>query len=176
MTGTLLCVLANPPLTDGHRTLARVDQLRTLLGYDDVLVMNLFPVATRDVVAISREGALQRPWLEVRPLLAEAVQECDGALLAYGVSEPTGDARTHHREQVQWLNDHLAASSKTTHTIGAAPHHPSRWQRWTSRAHPGVRFADALAASVTTTRAMGSSSASSSAREFAQSRHISGGE
>lgn len=153
MTRRLLCVLANPPLTEGQRTLERVDQLRALLDYDAFTVVNLFSVATRDVTGISLEGQTATPWLKARDGIADAIDVCDAALLAYGVSEPTGAARNRHRDQIRWLYARLASSSMVTHTIGNAPRHPSRWQRWTNRAHPGISFHDALAASVTTTLA-----------------------
>lgn len=150
---TLLCVLANPPVTDGRRTIARVVQLRTLLQYDELVIANLYSTATRDVNGISRSGDSPEPWLDARTALDEAVQMCDGALLAYGVSEPAGEARTLHRQQIDWLNCRLAQGGVRTHTVSPLPRHPSRWQRWTGREHPGVPFVDALAACVVTSEA-----------------------
>lgn len=148
--GELLCVLANPPAGSGERTLARLEQARALLGFETVRVGNLFAFPSADVTDITELGATPGAWMEARKQLAPAVASCDGVLLAYGLSEPTGPAR-HHREQVRWLTERLVEAECRAFQLGDGPRHPSRWQRWTARHYGGLTFAAALQASLTKT-------------------------
>lgn len=145
---TLLAVLSNPPLTDGRRTLQRVELAVALLGLDRVVVGNLFAVpshATGDITAL---GLGPEGWATARSHLADHLAACEGAILAFGVSAPCGEAREHFRSQVRWLRDRTVAAGLPTWQVGDGPRHPSRWQRWTSRAHPDLTFPEALRTSL----------------------------
>lgn len=141
---TLVAVLTNPPLTDGKRTLRRVALAAELLGFDDVAVANLFSVPSHATGAIAELGISEDGWLKARPPLEASLGVADGVLLAYGATSPTGEARLQFRNQVAWLHDRIAARTLPTWHVGDGPRHPSRWQRWTYRAHPEVPFPEAL--------------------------------
>lgn len=141
---TLLAVLANPPLEAGLRTLQRVDLAASLLGFRSFGVANLFALPTRATGAITQLGATESGWLAARPVIEAAVRTADGVLLAYGTGSPSGSARFYFSAQVDWLHDRLQESGAPVWQVGDGTRHPSRWQRWTCRAHPGVPFTEAL--------------------------------
>lgn len=145
---TLLAVLSNPPLTDGRRTLHRVELAVSLLGFDRVVVGNLFAVPSHATGAISALGLGPEGWETARAHLDDHLAGCDGALLAFGVSAPSGEARERFRSQVRWLLERTVAVGVPTWQVGDGPRHPSRWQRWTSRAHPDITFPEALRTSL----------------------------
>lgn len=143
--GTLLVVGSNPPArTSGQRTLARVGQAATILGFEKATIANLFALPTYRSGGISDLGRTLEGWLDARPPLLFALDECDGVLLAYGTQEPSGEARVHHREQVQWLSEQIEERDLPCWWVGGAPRHPSRWQRYTWRAFEGTPFQEAL--------------------------------
>src|SRR5205085_3906422 len=86
--------------------------------------------------------------MSARSPLAAEIGSADGLLLAYGATEPTGPARTHFRSQLEWVAERVEACGVAAWCVGDGPRHPSRWQRWTHRAHPGLPFPDALAQSL----------------------------
>lgn len=143
--GTLLVVGSNPPAeTSGQRTLARVQQAATILGFEGAVIANLFALPTYRSGGISDLGGTPDGWLDARSALVSGLDACDGVLLAYGTQEPSGEARAHHREQVRWLDEQIEERSLPTWWVGGAPRHPSRWQRYTWRELPGIEFSDAL--------------------------------
>jgi len=143
--GTLLVVGSNPPSkTSGQRTLARVNQAATILGFDHAVIANIFALPTYRSGGIADLGRTPGGWLDARPPLLSALDECDGVLLAYGTQEPSGAARAHHREQVRWLEEQVEHRDLQTWWVGGAPRHPSRWQRYTWREHPNLSFPEAL--------------------------------
>ena len=145
MTADLLvAVLASPPTTSGDRTRSRVELVRTTLGARRTCIANLFPIPTHRTTDITRVGIHAADWLSVRPKMAEILSKADAVLLAYGVSEPTGDVRALYRDQLAWLGGVLAGINAPLYQVGGAPRHPSRWQRWTSRTHPDLPFRAAL--------------------------------
>lgn len=148
-TGTLVAVLANPPLTDGTRTLRRVQLAAQLLGFDGQRVTNLFALPSHATGDISRLGQTEDGWAQARTALTEQLAAADGILLAYGCTAPAGEARHHFRRQVDWLLDRTVAAEVPTWCVGDGPRHPSRWQRWTSRTHADLAFPDALQESFT---------------------------
>jgi hypothetical protein len=152
----LLCILANPPLGPGERTRARLGLARDILGFETMTVSNLFAVPSSDVTDISALGAARAGWVLARRQLEPALSACDGVLLAYGVAEPTGTARKHHREQVAWVTDKIASLSLPTFQVGDGPRHPSRWQRWTARHHGTLEFSAALRISIKSSAPAGS--------------------
>lgn len=147
--GKLVAVLSNPPLsTDGLRTLARVDQARSILGYSTVDSVNLFSVPTYRTGEISRVGQTPEGWLVARPSISLALSDAAGVLLAYGCQEPSGAARKHHRTQLIWLRDVISKHRLPAWCVGSRTLHPSRWQRHTYANHPDLPFSEALAASM----------------------------
>ena len=142
----LLAVLASPPLrTRGSRTLARLEQVAEILGYEQVEIVNLISVPTDTVLDVTRVGCERAPWLASRSSIISGLVRASAALLGWGLTEPSGPARLHHRSQVEWLSRELAQRTIPLWTVGGAPRHPSRWQRHTSRASPGILFSAALA-------------------------------
>lgn len=137
-------VLANPPTSNGDRTIRRVELAAQLLGFADVQIANMFAVPTVATGQIDQVGRETSGWLGARPALATLIREADGLLLAYGVREPSGPARAHYRDQVTWLTGQVHASGLPAWWVGDGSRHPSRWQRWTHRAHPELPFQAAL--------------------------------
>lgn len=145
----LLVVLLNPSTGPGARTLARVDCVKELLGFNEVATVNLFGIATLNSRDISHAGVDEQPWQQSRPEIQRAVAQSDEVVLAYGVASPTGLARRHYQEQVSWLETLLEESVRTVWLVGGRPLHPSRWQRHTWRRHPDLPFREALALELT---------------------------
>lgn len=115
-----------------------------ILGFEHCEEVNLFPIATNSVLEIAELGAFQKSWLPSREEIRLKLQRSVAVVLAYGVSEPTGRARDHHRDQVATLRQEIAAVNIDIWTVGGRPRHPSRWQRHTSRECPGMDFENAL--------------------------------
>lgn len=146
---TLVAVLSNPPLTDGLRTLRRIDLAAELLGFTQTHVVNLFALPSHATGGIAQLGREEGGWAATRHTLTDDLPKANGVLLAYGCTAPMGEARHHFRRQVAWLLDHSVAAALPSWCVGDGPRHPSRWQRWTSRTHPDLAFPDALRASLT---------------------------
>jgi len=119
-----------------------------LLGFSHVSVVNLFALPSHATGEIAALGVEEAGWLKARGDLGPGISAADGVLLAYGATAPTGPARGHFRDQVEWVRERIAAEDLPVWHVGDGPRHPSRWQRWTSRAHPGVPFAEALQSSL----------------------------
>ena len=141
---TLVAILANPPTTPGARTRGRVALAASLLGFERVQISNMFAYASHSTGAIAELGQTDQGWLEARPHLSSSLRDCDAVLLAYGAYAPAGPARLHYKQQVDWLRGEVMNQSVPAWWVGDGPRHPSRWQRWTYRAHPAVPFEDAL--------------------------------
>jgi len=145
----LLAILATPPLTtSGARTRGRLQLATEILGSGVLAIANLIDVPTKDVLDITSVGRESGPWLEARSDLEDQITLADDVLLAWGISEPAGSARDHHRAQVVWVNDLISSRGMVRWTVGGTPRHPSRWQRHTARRRPGLPFPLALAASL----------------------------
>ena len=144
----LVAILANPPLTDGLRTLRRVQLAAELLGFTTVGTANLFALPSHATGAIAKLGATAPGWLQARPDLAASIRSAEGVLLAYGITAPAGDARHHFRQQVEWLTEQISEHSVPTWYVGDGPRHPSRWHRWTHRTYPDLPFLTALQNSI----------------------------
>ena len=143
-TRRLLAILATPPRTTGDRTRARVNLARDIVGADFVSIVNLFDYPTKSVLDIEISGAVDAPWIRAREEIQTAITTATDALLGYGHRAPNGLARTHHQHQVLWLDSLLDESDVNVWTVGGTPRHPSRWQRYTSRAYPELDFKEAL--------------------------------
>lgn len=147
MREELLAILANPPLTQGTRTLRRVELAADLLGFARVHVVNLFALPSHTTGEIAVLGVDEGGWLTARESLGACLDTAQGVLLAYGARAPVGIARLHFGSQVEWLHGLITEHELPSWHVGDGPRHPSRWQRWTHREHPGVPFADALRSS-----------------------------
>lgn len=137
-------ILATPPLTSGERTLARLELARRLLLAEQVIVANLLDVPTLDTGHVATLGKERGRWFQSRGAVEQCVITCDAVLLGFGVTKPSGEAGIHFQGQVDWLRALLKERGVTVYMVGGRPRHPSRWQRWTARAHPGVPFDEAL--------------------------------
>lgn len=144
MTGHLLVVLCNPSEGSGLRTLNRVGVAQQLLGHAEVSIGNIFAAATHRTGDITAVGTEATHWATARRDLSARLQGATDVLLAYGVKEPNGAARQHHRDQVRWLRTLIQEQGPSVWQVGDGPRHPSRWQRWTAVHHPGVPFRLAL--------------------------------
>lgn len=141
---TLLVVGCNPPTTSGVRTRARAELAREILRFDLVRLDNMFSEATYRTGGLAAFPGDDQPWLASRQALEESLDTSDGVLLAYGVSLPAGDARQAFRQQIEWLETEISKHAHPVWWVGAAPRHPSRWQRYTYRVHPELLFSEAL--------------------------------
>jgi hypothetical protein len=141
----LLAILATPPETSGERTLKRLELAREILGFQRVAVVNVLDVPTFRTNGMTTAGADPEPWLESRPAISKGLDECHGVVLGYGVSEPSGPARGHYRDQIDWLWGELRGSESPIWSVELPPRHPSRWHRLTYKSAPGSVFADVLA-------------------------------
>ena len=137
-------ILAAPPLTSGERTIERVNIAQSILQFDEVTIANLFPLPTVSVLDISSLGRSEDSWVAGREQMRFLLEPATDAVLAFGVSAPTGEAREHHRRQVEWLFTHLAQIDVKVWTVGGRTTHPSRWQRHTHNAFPELPFREAL--------------------------------
>ena len=141
----LLAILATPPETSGERTLKRLDLAREILGFHRVAVVNVLNIPTFRTGGMATAGAAPEPWIESRPAISNALDECHGVVLGYGVSEPSGPARGHYRNQIDWLWGELRGRASPIWSVENPPRHPSRWHRLTYKSAPGLVFADVLA-------------------------------
>lgn len=144
MTRLLVAVLANPPLGPGTITRQRVATAGRLLGFENTVIDNIFPLASPTTNEIGPLGANPLPWQMARTSLEANLSKADGVLLGYGCKRPTGIARHHFDSQILWLYKQLAFTRAVSWMVGDRPHHPSRWQRYTARNFPEMGFAEAL--------------------------------
>jgi len=162
---SLLAVLANPPLTtSGKRTRDRVALAARFIGCVEITFGNLFPLPSEDVLGIARLGSRPELWFDARVDLAHQLSRADDVLLGWGCTEPAGEARLHHRAQIEWLLTTAESKSTQIWTVGGLPRHPSRWQRYTSRAYPALPFVAALGVSLCAPCGMGASVSRNSCR------------
>ena len=143
-TGVLLVVGSNPPTTSGDRTIARVEKVRAFLGFKQAKLVNLFSMPTYRTGGIAQVGGHSGGWEIARVEMMDGLEEAGGVLLADGLTRPSGQAAAHHRDQTEWLDREIANRALACWWVGGAPRHPSRWQRYTYRAYPGLDFEVAL--------------------------------
>jgi hypothetical protein len=141
--GPLVAVLSNPPVTDGRRTIRRVEFAASLLGFDSHQIVNLFARPSHATGELAALGVDESGWAEARPRITSELLGAGGVLLGYGSTAPAGPARRQFQAQVDWLMGCLSELKLPVWQFGDGPRHPSRWQRWTWRAHPGIPFEDA---------------------------------
>lgn len=141
----LLVVGSNPPSqTSERRTLARIEQARVILGFEEACLVNLFALPSHRSGGVSDLGGEPLGWLAGRREIETGLLSADAVVLAYGTQLPTGPARRLFRDQVHWLNDRIGALALPSWWVGGAPRHPSRWQRYTWREFPDIDFSEAL--------------------------------
>lgn len=134
----LVAILHSAPLGDGTRTLRRVETARNFLGCDSTTIANLYPAALPNTNAFPVLGD-EPIWEQGRTGIVDALDLDDTAavLLGYGVSPPTGRQRRSYLQQVEWVEEELAARDIPVWTFGGRPAHPSRWHRIVHRESPG---------------------------------------
>ena len=142
--GRLIAILANPPLHPNTITERRISWAADFLRFDSFEIANMFPLASKSVLDIAAIGEDHETWLRGRKSLMSALTRADAVLLGYGCQEPTGKARVHHRDQANWLRNVIRERGLVTWMLGDRPHHPSRWQRHTSRHFPDLPFSEAV--------------------------------
>lgn len=153
--GTLGAILATPPMTSGDRTLARLELAKRILCADGVVTANLLNIPTRDTNQVSSLGKNPASWNQSRAKIEECVFSSQAILLGFGVTRPSGEAGVHFQSQVAWLRELLVEHGAVVYLVGGRPRHPSRWQRWTARAQPGVPFDEALGRELNVTSIVG---------------------
>ncbi|MBF4998647.1 DUF1643 domain-containing protein [Nocardia sp. BSTN01] len=137
-------MLSNPPVTDGRRTARRVDLATMILGFDAYRIVNMFAWPSHATGELNQLGTADSGWAEARPDIVSALNSAGGVLLGYGSTAPVGAARIQFRAQVDWLKGQLSTLMLPVWQFGDGPRHPSRWQRWTYRAHPNIPFDEAV--------------------------------
>jgi hypothetical protein len=99
-----------------------------------VEVANLFSLPVHDLESVSVNGQDRLHWLVARDRLQEVISTCEQILVGWGVSEPTGQARIHFREQRAWVIQRLIEHGHDhVWLVGDGPRHPSRWHQFVSR-------------------------------------------
>ncbi|GAA1915418.1 hypothetical protein GCM10009815_08000 [Nocardioides marmoribigeumensis] len=131
-------------MTDGQRTLRRVELARSILGFDAHAVVNIFAIPSHATGALGTLGVAESGWIDARREMCAGLAGAKGVLLGYGSSPPSGAARAQFRGQVDWLASQLSELAVPVWQFGDGPRHPSRWQRWTHRAYPGIGFEEAV--------------------------------
>jgi hypothetical protein len=150
--GQLVAVLSNPPVTDGRCTVRRVELATMILGFDAHHIVNIFAWPSHATRELNFLGAAESGWAEARPGIVAALNSAAGVLLGYGSTAPVGAARVQFRAQVDWLTGQLSMRMLPVWQLGDGPRHPSRWQRWTYRAHPNIPFDEAVRRSLVPVR------------------------
>jgi hypothetical protein len=125
----LAAVLASPPLTSGRRTMAALERAASALNCSSLTVANLINEPTRDVNEMTAVGRQTLVWTHARPRIAEVIHSSDIVLLAFGVTAPSGEARSHWRDQIGWLGGLVDGPRRGVGLLGRT-HHPSRWHRY----------------------------------------------
>lgn len=133
VSGGLAVILASPPTTSGTRTLNMARRASAILGFDDLEVVNLFPIATRNTGEISVLGREETHWIDARPALELALSNSESLLAAWGVGTCNGTARRWWALQLEWIATTAPMFGHTkAWTLGPEPRHPSRWHQYVS--------------------------------------------
>lgn len=140
----LVAILLNPSLGPGRLTLNRVSLGAHLLGHDSFAVVNLFGQATHNSQGIKAHSDISHELEVQREVISSSIAGCDEVLLGYGRSAPPQVLRSYYAEQIQHVQAQVHAKKRDAVSVGGEPWHPSRWQRYTYRAYPGIAFEQAL--------------------------------
>lgn len=160
LNGHLAVILASPPLTtSGAHTLSRVTALFKQSGADSLSISNLLIRPTSSVLEMGECSSAD--WIASRRALDDALADATWALMAYGATIPSGSGSSLFRNQTDWLRSKVSVRGIPALTVGAAPRHPSRWQRLTSRDWPGLTVSEGALRSLQPWLAMNGSSDSS---------------
>jgi len=115
------------------------------MGCDAFGVINLYLTARWNVnerVAPETPAETQEWKLEVE----RAITSNPGGdlLLAYGIQKPPLQERTLFRDKLTWIRALAEENQRKVWMLGERTHHPSRWQRVTTRERPTVPFNEAI--------------------------------
>ncbi|WP_157581715.1 DUF1643 domain-containing protein [Phycicoccus sp. Soil803] len=137
VTGVLLAVLCNPPTGPrmGSTSVANLGVLRDMLGYHEVQIANLVPVATRSTSDLAGEwDSITRT--DVARRIEAAARLADGVVVGWGVGQPAGWPRARWTDLTNAATSaiHVAGHEFMLH-VGAHPRHPSRWRQFTGPTH-----------------------------------------
>lgn len=129
----LRVILMNPALGSGAISRGRVELAAAILGYQSAEICNLFSLPSRSTSELSHLAQDWEGWDASRPALSGILAGDDRLLLAWGVGEPSGNARKHMRAQVRWVVQTALNNGRSDcWMVGGAPRHPSRWHRYVS--------------------------------------------
>lgn len=138
-------ILLNPPKGSGSITRARLDLAVKALGLGHVRVANIFSLASKDAGSLAAIAKSWDDWIAAREPIRNLLRESGELLFAWGVGEPSGEARAHMRKQVSWVQREALANGHSTYWLfGGAPRHPSRWHRYVSDKHQRTSGGDTI--------------------------------
>lgn len=132
---TLGAVLLNPSTGQGEQTLRHLRFAQQALRCESLVVANLFPVASRDMWAISDLGREADSWLPAREEIIRLLDDSDEIVVAWGVSRIPGPAHGHFLDQTDWVRTRARERGLRIWTMGGRPRHPSRWHQYVSDVH-----------------------------------------
>ena len=130
--GALVAVLLNPPEhTSGARSRNAVARAATVLGHEEVRVVNLCAEPTASVIELRDVEPVS--WEDARSGLEEALKGAEAVLGAWGVGGVTGPTRFELQAQIDWLyGQMLQVGIEQVWMVGGEPRHPSRWHQYVS--------------------------------------------
>ncbi len=110
-----------------------VQRAAGLLGYQNLRIVNLLNVPTRNSGHVVELGATEEPWLEARHHLSVSLLAAADLLFAWGLLHHLGLARSVAKQQVDWLLDlAVTVGHQSAWAVGHDVRHPSRWHQYTS--------------------------------------------
>jgi hypothetical protein len=144
----LVAVLLNPPEhTSGVRSRNAVARAATVLGHEEVRVVNLCAEPTASVIELHQVDRVS--WERARSQLGGALTGATAILGAWGVAGIAGPIRRDLQAQIDWLyGQALQVGIERVWMVGGEPRHPSRWHQYVAdkyRRTTGGSFEERLA-------------------------------
>jgi len=129
-----VAVLLNPPsLTSGTRSRNAVAHAATVLGCENVQLVNLCSASTPIVELNDLRGD---EWEEARESLEVALLHADVLLAGWGVAGMSGYSKRSLTSQVDWLLRRAQNRGfDSVWMVGGEPRHPSRWHQYVADRH-----------------------------------------
>jgi len=130
-----VAVLLNPPsLTSGTRSRNAVAHAATVLGCENVQLVNLCSASTPTVVELN--DLRGDGWEEARESLEVALLHADVLLAGWGVAGMSGYSKRSLTSQVDWLLRRAQNRGfDSVWMVGGEPRHPSRWHQYVADRH-----------------------------------------